>query len=247
MQGLITIDFGNSNPHAGIFLKHQSDWKLIKVVPWSELPIHLEQLKLNPTNSSLVLCEVKAREDDLIPYINQGFLLTRVKSYWKGKRFAGMPVSYATTLGEDRLIEAFYVYKKLKEPSLIIDAGTFLTMDVVTQEGFRGGYIIPGVSAYSETFKKGEQLKETVLNSEVSWELPQATQEAMRDSYTAFAALAQKLLHEHKLTKIHLTGGNALFWERLLQLPESGVDVQVQADLIHLALHFWMTTQIEPL
>lgn len=247
MQGLITIDFGNTNPHAGLFQKTQTDWQLIKIVPWKEVPLYLTQLNMTPDNSSLVLCEVKAREEELTPLQHQGFLLTRVKDYWRGNKFAGMPVNYARTLGEDRLIQAFYAYKKIKENVLLIDAGTFVTMDVITREGFQGGYIIPGMEAYFSNFQKGEQLKAVEMDKNISLTLPQATSEAMRDSYSAFAALALKLVSQHNLQKILLTGGDSALWKKIFDELHLSVVVQEDPGLIHWALQFWMTTQIEPL
>jgi len=247
MQGLITIDFGNTNPHAGLFQKHQNEWNLIKVCPWGELQLYLKQLEMTPNNSSMVLAEVKAREDELAILQNQGFLITRVKDYWRGTKFAGMPVNYAKTLGEDRLIQAFYSFKKIQASTLLIDAGTFVTMDVITKAGFEGGYIIPGINHYAEVFKKGEQLKEVAINQAVSPELPHGTTEAMRDSYFAFAALAQKLISEHNIQKILITGGQSELWKHISKELKLSVVVQEEVNLIHLALQYWMTTQIEPL
>jgi len=247
MQGLITIDFGNTNPHAGLFQKIQNEWKLLKVCPWNEVPIFLNQLQMTPDNSAMVLAEVKAREEELIPFQHQGFLITRVKEYWKGNKFAGMPVNYAKTLGEDRLIQAFYVFKKLQENALVIDAGTFVTMDVITKSGFEGGYIFPGTSNYFETFQKGDQLKEIEINKSITPTLPHGTTEAMRDSYFAFAALAQRLISEHKIPKVLLSGGECAFWKQIFDHLKLSVVVQEDETLIHWALHYWMTTQIETL
>ena len=247
MQGLITLDFGNTNPHAGLFQKSQGKWDLIKVVSLNELPIYLDQLQMNANNSSVVLCEVRSREDEIQKLQEQGFLVTRVKDYWRGTKFAGMPVNYAKTLGEDRLIEAYYCYKKDKVPTLLIDAGTFVTMDVVTENGFMGGYIIPGTHHYFETYGKGEQLKDVPLSLSFSHGLPNDTAQAITESYTAFAALAKKLLDTHKIQKIILTGGLTSLWEGFFQDEKNRLVVEGHPHLIHWALQNWMTTQIEPL
>ncbi len=246
MQGLVTLDFGNSNPHAGLFQKIQGSWGLIKVIPLKELPLYLTQLEMSAHNTSVVVCEVRAREEEITKLMEQGFLITRVKDYWRGKRFAGMPVDYATTLGEDRLIEAFFAYKNEKTPQLIIDAGTFVTMDVVTERGFEGGYIIPGLAAFCETFGKGEQLKGVTLEAPPALKLPKDTAAAMLGSYTAFAALAKKLVLELGLRKIVLTGGQGPVWRGFFEDPGEALVVESNPHLIHWALHFWMTTQIEP-
>lgn len=247
MQGLITLDFGNTNPHAGLFQKTGNAWVLVKTVPLQELAIYLDQLNMSANNSSVVVCEVKSREDEIQKLQEQGFLVTRVRDYWRGTKFAGMPVNYAKTLGEDRLIEAFYCYKKLKAPVLIIDAGTFVTMDVVTPEGFLGGYIIPGGEAYLSTYGRGEQLKDVSLTLSFKHSLPTETADAMTESYMAFAALANKLVKDFALQKIVITGGLTSLWEGLFPDKPEGVVVEGNKDLIHWALHYWMTTQIEPL
>lgn len=240
MQGLITLDFGNSHPHAGLFHKLQNKWELIKVVPWREINLYLDQLGMTPNNSSLVLCEVRPREEELLPLIHQGFLLTRVRDYWKGSRFAGMPVHYATSLGEDRLILAHYCYKKEKVPTLIIDAGTYVTMDIINEAGFQGGYILPGSDAYASSFQRGEQLKEVMVAPNFSETLPKVTGEAMSWSYSAFLSFAREIISKHQISKVILTGGKSSLWS-------SSLSVHEQPYLIHLALHHWMTTQIEPL
>jgi type III pantothenate kinase len=247
MQGLVTIDFGNSHPHAGLFQKIQNTWSLIKVVPWTELSLFLNQLQMTAENSTMVLCEVKAREEALTPLLQQGYLITRVKDYWRGQRFAGMPVNYAHSLGEDRLIQAFFVYKNFKKRSLLIDAGTFTTMDVITNRGFEGGYIFPQLENYLSTFQKGDLLKNVPIGLNISSVLPQGTAEAMRDSYFAFAALAQKIVLEHQIDQIIVTGGQSALWKQVFELLKLNATVQEESHLIHLALQFWMTTQIETL
>ena len=158
-----------------------------------------------------------------------------------------MPVNYAKSLGEDRLIQAFYAFKKLKESVLVIDAGTFVTMDVVTKNGFEGGYIIPGTKNYFKTFQNGEQLETIAIDKNVTATLPHGTSEAMRDSYFAFAALAQRLISEHNIQKVLVSGGECALWKQIFDHLELSVVVQEDPTLIHWALHYWMTTQIETL
>src|SRR5690606_20309628 len=56
-----------------------------------------------------------------------------------------MPIHYTESLGEDRLIAAFNTFKNhSQEKILVIDSGSFTTVDLVTKNGFMGGYILPG-------------------------------------------------------------------------------------------------------
>ena len=247
MQGLITLDFGNSNPHAGFFVKNTNSWDFIKSAPLHLLQDTLIDLNMNAHNSSVVVCEVKSREEEITKLQEQGFLITRVKDYWRGQKFSGMPVHYAKSLGEDRLIEAFYCFKKMKSPTLLIDAGTFVTMDIVSENGFIGGYIIPGLKTYFDCFQKGELLKDVELTGSFTERLPQQTNEAMSESYLAFAALAKELVTQHKLRHIVITGGQMTTWLGFFKDTSNHVVVEGNPHLIHLALHHWMTTQIEPL
>lgn len=247
MQGLITLDFGNTNPHAGIFFKADGDWSLEAVVPLAALSGELENRGFAAHNASVVVCEVRARENEITRLQKEGFLVTRVRDYWRGTRFAGMPVNYAKTLGEDRLILAYHCYKKEKAPTLIIDAGTFVTLDVVTDAGFLGGYICPGITAYFELYQRGEKLKDTPPGSGFFSGLPRETEHAISGSYGAFAALAKRLIYQHNIRKVVITGGSSRLWETFFEEEKQTLVVESSPHLIHWALNHWMTTQIEPL
>jgi type III pantothenate kinase len=247
MQGLITLDFGNTHATAGIFSLSGKEGKLIKKVPFTELRVFLSQLNLSAHNAQIVLSDVKSREEELKPFVEEGYLITRIRDYWRGKKFHGMSVNYAQTIGEDRLITAFYTYKNVKTNCLVIDAGTFVTIDVVTPSGFEGGYIIPGPESYFETFKRGENLRNFELKPGTDAGLPKDSETAMSSGYQAFAALVRELIREQQIQKVLITGGGSSLWEKLLSYLAAGPVVETHPDLIHSALFYWMTTQIEPL
>lgn len=69
----------------------------------------------------------------------------------------------------------------------------------------------------------------------------------MSGSYAAFAALAKELVIQHKLENIMVTGGQMATWLGFFKDTLNHVVVEGNPHLIHLALHHWMTTQIEPL
>lgn len=247
MQGLVTLDFGNSHPHAGLFSKDQSGWRLNRVVPFADLQSALTEEALTPDNTNFVLSEVRSRDEELTPYLNQGYLLTRVKEYWRGRMFAGMPVNYAQTLGEDRLIQAFYVFKKFKSRSIIVDAGSYTTLDVLSDEGFKGGYILPGLRNYFSSFEAGELLKGVERERSLNLDLPHDTKTAMSSSYQAFGALLHNLIEQHKIQAVYLTGGDLDFWQEILDDSRPSLEILPEPHLIHQALFHWFTTQIEPL
>lgn len=247
MQGLVTLDFGNSNPHAGVFQKLNGVWKLIKVVTLEELNSTLKTLDMSPHNTSMVLSEVRSREETINKFMEEGYLLTRVKDYWRGSKFAGMPVNYSNTLGEDRLIEAFYAFKTDKRSTLLIDAGTFVTIDVINENGFQGGYILPGENLYFKTFSHGEQLKNVPWKRTSEIELPMDTTLAISSGYSAFIFLAHEILKKYQIDKILLTGGGMDSWKSYFHSTKSQNILEERPHFIHEALKFWWTTQIEQL
>jgi pantothenate kinase type III len=247
MTGLITLDFGNTHATAGIFSLSGKTSTLIKKVPLSELRMYLSQLGYSAHNAQIVLSDVKPREEELQTFVEEGYLLTRVREYWRGKKFHGMNVDYSDTIGEDRLITAFYTYKTFKLNTLIIDAGTFVTMDIVTPNGFEGGYILPGPHSYFKSFERGENLRSFELKVNADQSLPHDTPAAMTGSYTAFAALARELIGKHQIQKVLITGGDSALWSQLLSELKAPPVVETHPDLIHSALVYWMTTQIEPI
>ena len=68
-------------------------------------------------------------------------------------RATGVPIPMAhelpepVTVGSDRLLNALGAYARAKEPCVVIDAGTAVTVDLVNSHGvFEGGVIAPGLA-----------------------------------------------------------------------------------------------------
>jgi len=241
MQGLITLDLGNSHPHAGFFEKINSEWKFVKSTPLEHLNLELRNLGLSPDNSQIVVSEVKSYPDVLTDLGKQGFLITTIKEYWRGNRFFGMPVQYTNSIGEDRLIQAFYTYKKKKYPTLIIDAGTFTTIDVITDQGFQGGFIIPSFESYFSLFKNGENLKDIEMILPQLSDTPKSSETAMSEGYSAFFYLVENLSKKYQCEHLILTGGKYQLWENF----DFNLKKEINPFYIHESLIHWMTTQIE--
>ncbi len=71
-------------------------------------------------------------------------------------------------VGIDRVLNALAAYRRIKAPTIVIDFGTAITIDIVTKEGeYTGGLILPGIrtSAYALN-------KQTALLPEVDIKRP---------------------------------------------------------------------------
>lgn len=215
---LVTIDNGNTHPHVGLF----QAGVLKDVIP-------LEKYRPEPFDYVLIASVGKTLS------IKPSFDLKTKRTM---THFFDMKVNYAQTLGEDRLIAAYGVFKKIKnnERVLLIDAGTFITCDLVTNEGFQGGYIFPGISRFLKIYSDSAQLpllhKDQLFNENDN--IPQNTDDAILKATEIYlkSSLEQVIL-KHTPDKIVFTGGNAMSIKNLISLK---VHSEMDRHLIHLAL-----------
>lgn len=219
---LITIDNGNTFPTVGI---HTSS-KLEEVI---------------------ALASYQAEKNDYVLISNVGKPLSIKASFdLKSKRsknaFFDMPVDYSESLGDDRLISSYHIFKKIfgSEKILIIDAGTFITCDLISSKGFLGGHIFPGINRFLESYGNSAQLptlkKEDLKNFALGTNhtLPHNTQEAILAAAIIYLQSSlEKIIKTHSPDRIVLTGGSALEIKNLISLK---VPFELDHHLIHLAL-----------
>lgn len=152
--------------------------------------------------------------------------------------FFDMKVHYAETLGDDRLIASYGLFKKLRpnEKILLIDAGTFITCDLITSDGFQGGYIFPGMSRFLKIYSDSAQLpllsKDQLFKGDDS--LPHTTEDAILKATEIYLKAAiEKVIEETSPTRIVLSGGSA---QELIKLISLKVPSEMDRHLIHEAL-----------
>ncbi len=251
-MNFLTLDFGNTRAHAALFrvvkggeAEKREEGEAREVEGW------FKRHGLTAGEVAAVMCQVKPHPEQLGPLLQQGLLVERVQDWWKGVKFAGMPVDYAVTLGEDRLLQAWWAFKQLPGNTLLLGAGTFLTADVVTPEGFRGGFILPGFTLTEESLGQGSQLKEAptpepsrgILTGE---ELPHTTVDALAGGMVAHVALIQRLITRWGPSQIVISGGNAPRLLNLLRKLDPSLPCQARPDLVHWALLDWYRRNIAP-
>lgn len=220
---IVTIDYGNSNPHRGYF----SDGKLIEI---NRLAKDWDLLKEKN------LCFISSVSKDLP---------NQFDNLWRGTAFLGMPVHYSSSLGQDRLLIASYIYQALAKEALIIDAGTFLTIDLVTKDGFMGGWIFPGPTVYLNSYGQGERLPNLTTNNEKTslpcpqvneGQLPKNTEEAILFTVPLYLkGIISEVLKRTNHKTIIITGGSSDLVEKALP---NEVEIIKEPHLIHYALYF---------
>lgn len=120
-------------------------------------------------------------------------------------------------LGIDR---AFVCYAA--NDGVIVDAGSAITVDIM-QEGFHlGGFILPGISTYVESYKKISERLDVGFNMGVDIRsLPQNTKDAV--SYGTLISIVGAIKEASRNKFIYFTGGDGKFLSRFFE-ERSAVD-----------------------
>jgi len=116
---------------------------------------------------------------------------------------------YYETMGIDRIfaIEA-------TSSAIIVDAGSAITVDVVKERVFLGGFIYPGLKAMSSTYKNISPALEYEFNFDVDLNT------LAKNSKDAISYGALKLLHTEVLSynlPVILTGGDAKYLKKIFK------------------------------
>ena len=135
-------------------------------------------------------------------------------SNWHDLRSAIEWSKYYETMGVDRIVACEAIVD-----GLIIDAGSAITVDTVTNGTFDGGFIYPGLDAMQESYRNISSRLDYSLNFELDLDkMPQNTQDAI--SYGILRTLYSEVSRHNK--KIYLTGGNAKVLSKIF--PDAVVD-----------------------
>ena len=223
MMNTLTIDIGNTNQSFRLF---QDADTLLAQGDLNSLP------KKFDIKTTIISCV----NDDNLKKIKARFI--RPKDFLKYEKLLDMPVRYESSIGEDRLVCAYYLFKTSSLPIVLIDTGSFTTIDLITICGFQGGHILPGLKKLEEVYHQGKNLRGKHLhsNSMIKNELPRSTTKAIEQGVLhSFIAPIKEILAQINETNIIITGGNAKVLYNLL-----GVEcITLDSELIHKALLFF--------
>jgi type III pantothenate kinase len=215
---LITIDHGNSNPNWAKFI----DGKIQSVELLSTY---------KPTeNETVVITSVK--KDN---HLKVNFDLN---NYKKNNTFFGMPYDYSESIGVDRLVGAYYAFSKSKNSTLLIDAGTFITIDLVSNKGFEGGYIFPGIKTFLGSYKNGELLPNLTYSKLELDLLPKNTNEAiLKAAQIYIKSILLEIIKSTSPSQIILTGGSLENLSELFNEFNLKIEIQKAPHLLHHSMH----------
>ena len=165
------------------------------------------------------------------------------------KNFGKMPSEYGKKAGIDRLLFAYYAYHSFIEGKssriLLVDAGTFCTMDLIdSTRGFLGGIILPGIKLINSCYTQGNQLPLVQGPADNTLHYPfKSTEETLASS--SIFSLASNIFHICSLSKpnkVLLTGGNAS--QLATQLNELNIPLEIDEFAVHRGLYLYYQEEL---
>jgi len=150
---------------------------------------------------------------------------------------AGVRCGYAnpSSLGVDRWLALVAAYDRYQTSILIVDAGSAMTFDLVSENGAHlGGYILPGLTLMRDALWRGtDRVKVDATLNEYGIDPAMDTTAAVNQgSLLAVIAAIEKLTTEYQ-SKLVVTGGDA---KKLLPHLKGNVDYLPDLVLDGLAL-----------
>jgi len=191
---MLLCDIGNTSFH---FLDGEKDYK--KSV--DSFDIRSVQREVYYISVNVVVSE---KLKDLKNWINVAIFID-INSYYK-------------TMGIDRICAI-----KAVQSAVVIDAGSAITIDIVENGVFEGGFIYPGVTAMQKTYKNISSALDYSFNFDLELDImPKNSQDAI--SYGYIKTLYVEVT-SHQLPII-LTGGDAKKFHKIFK------NAQVDEELI---------------
>ncbi len=132
----------------------------------------------------------------------------------------GFRIAYKTTsnLGVDRWLAMLAARKRFDGASIVIDAGSALTIDYINEQGNHdGGLIVPGVSMMSRAlFSETHAVKVEQVSLDNDWRPGDDTLPCVSNGISAaFKGLLNEIQQKRE-AQVVLTGGDAVLLSRML-------------------------------
>jgi type III pantothenate kinase len=102
------------------------------------------------------------------------------------------------------------------EDGIFVDAGSAITVDVMHGGIYQGGFILPGLKTYLESYAKISSALDTSLNEQIDLtRLPTTTKDGI--SYGIIASI-KALIDKHRTDQtLYFTGGDGAFLSRFFE------------------------------
>lgn len=227
---LLAVDIGNTNIHLGLF--DLDSRHLVSTVTVSASNAQLKNLPIDPSilqdASECILASVNPEAERAFRnWLNSRWDKVILRIPGDVPIHLPVLVKNPDKVGVDRLLNALAAFQRTGTTTVVVDAGTAITIDVISRKGeFLGGVIAPGLESLKEALHR-----RTALLPRVSVQRPQGiigkdTKDAVRSGlYWGMVGtvekITKKLIEELGEKPVILaTGGDAELFANEMQLIE---------------------------
>ena len=241
----LAIDIGNTRVKIAVF---DGDNLVFKTVHEDIYPEKILKLSTNHSIKNIILSTVaKSLDENLVKTLKAKYFFIELNEY------TPLPVQnlYKTpgTLGKDRLAAIVGAYSLYPDSNcLVIDAGSCITYDILTDEGkFLGGNISPGMKMRLKAMHTFTERLPLPEDSETISEWGNTTDTALLNGAKLGAVLEMQgfidLCHsQFGATNVFLTGGDADFFANKLKKK-----IFVHSNLVLIGLNKILNYNVEKL
>jgi type III pantothenate kinase len=158
---LLTIDIGNSNIVFGIFagerlighgrFSSRRDYTTDEIQLLVHSFLSIKEIEIGKITGVAICSVVPVLEHAFVQSLS-GFMTAPVLVVSPGIR-TGIPIRYENPkeVGADRIVNAVAAYAEVKGGVMVVDFGTAITFDCISEEGaYLGGAISPGIHIAAE-------------------------------------------------------------------------------------------------
>lgn len=150
---LLAIDIGNTNITFGIF----KGKKLLKT--WKAPTNKFKGININKNINSIIICSVVPKA---LMKLKKSLKSFRGRVFVVGENIKA-PIKNLyrkpKQVGQDRLVDAVAAFEKFKRGCIVVDFGTAITFDLISNKGdYLGGIIVPGIELSLKALKEGTAL-----------------------------------------------------------------------------------------
>ena len=231
---LLTIDIGNTNISAGIFVGKKLKYRFDIVTKTYKETELVKKLRAYPEISASVICSV-------VPKLTRVIQRNLKLLYGRNPQIIGkdliVPIEnryrIPKQVGQDRLVNAYAASNLYTGPLIVIDSGTAITFDVISKDrAYLGGLIFPGMNISLEALKEKTALLPQVKLQPPEMLIGRDTRNSILSGVVfGTAALSKELAARIKQslgknTRIIGTGGNISLIKRY-----SGMKIEIIRDL----------------
>jgi len=157
-----------------------------------------------------------------VNYSKYGELLADLPSGWRFRvidlskyktEYISLKYEPPESLGLDRISNALAALERFPPPVIVCDIGTAITMDLITENGFEGGFILPGPKLVADAYQIATSQRVIFkLPEDIPTQIPHTTQDALSTG-AVFSVLGginlalEVLKSENECDNLIFTGG----------------------------------------